>query len=121
MKMKDGLPSVRPRIRHEPESGLSDPFLVRDFCAGLEEVPEQGGVLRLQVLQRPHMPPGNHQDMDRGLGMHILERHREVVFIHGLGRDGPCHDPAEDAVTHSRTFPFSDRRPGFPNRAASSW
>ena len=80
----DRLAAVFAGVEHQPVAGLGDPLLFRDRRAGQHEVAQEGGIRRFQLSHRVHVPPWNHQHMDRRLGVDIFERHGSIILMHNF-------------------------------------
>jgi hypothetical protein len=104
MQMKHGLPTIATSIRHNAIAGFGQPFVCRHLSAGQQELSQQRLIRLTELLDRRHMPFGNHQRVDRRLRRNVVERERVFILIHKLGRDSPFHDPAKDAGTHTSSL-----------------
>ena len=78
---------------------------------------EQSDIRILQVCNRRHMFPGDDKRMSRRLGIDIVERDHQIVFIDERCGNGSRDDFAKEALAHE-LLPFL--KPDFPNRVASS-
>ena len=58
-------------------------------------------VCLLRLLDHGDSPPGNDEEVDRGLGSHIPEGNALVILVEELSGDGAIQDLVEDG---SRTF-----------------
>ena len=55
-------------------------------------------VCLLRLLDHGDSPPGNDEEVDRGLGSHIPEGNALVILVEKLGRDGAIEDLVEDGT-----------------------
>ena len=53
-------------------------------------------VCLLRLLDHGDSPPGNDEEVDRGLGSHIPEGNALIILVEKLGRDGVIEDLVED-------------------------
>ncbi len=117
MKMKYALAAMDTGIDDEAISGSGNPLLFCNRIAGQHQTPEQPDIRILKLSHRRHMFPRNDERMRRCLGIDIVERDHQIVFIDKHRRDGPCDNFAKEALTHE-VVPFLS--PDFPNRVANS-
>jgi uridine kinase len=95
MQMKDGLTSSCPMVDHDAEPIFSNPEPARHRCSGLQQVPEQHGVLRRRIPEASNRPLRDDQEVGRRLGDHVAERHAMLVFVQKLRRDLLAQDAGE--------------------------
>ena len=95
MQMKDALPRIRTHVRQDAIAGLHESFVFSHLHTHPHEVPEQTLIGRADAPHGRNVPPWNDEDVDGGLRVEILKRHRLVILIDRLGGYAPV-DPLRD-------------------------
>ncbi len=74
------------------------PELVDDIASDQEEVPHEGEILRLQLIERWNRFPRDHQQMDRRTRVDIANNDALVILVHEVPGDLPVHDFLEEGL-----------------------
>lgn len=99
--MKNTLPTVRPGVRDNPIAGLGQVLHCRNLGTGQEQMPQQGLVSILTILNRREVTFRDYQHVDGGLGIDVLERQHTVILVNNFCWNGAFHDAAENTIIHS--------------------
>ncbi len=121
MQMNDRLSSVPAGVGHHPIARSGDPFLIGYLGRGLKETAQKGLIPRPGLAQGADMPFGDDQDMNRGLGVEVLEGQDLLILQDHLRRDLAGSDFAENTVAQGSPRDAFSSIPLRPNRRASSW
>jgi len=117
VKMKHTLATMGTGIDNEAIPGIGNSFQIRDLVAGQHQTPEQHDIRILQLGNRGEMLSRDNEGMYRRLGIDIVERHHQLVFIDERCWNSPRNDFTKKTVAH---LVASFLKPDFPNRAANS-
>ena len=98
MKMRHTLAAVRTAIDDEPKAGVMEAFLFGDRLRDMDEVAQKRFVGGCGGRHAGDFSFRDDQDMDRGLGMNIVKRQAEVVFISDPDRDFAGDDLRENCA-----------------------
>lgn len=96
VKVRDFLAAVGSGIGDEAEAGGGDVEFTRDFGGGDHQVAEQGGIGGGGLPHVGEVILGNDDDMDRGLGVDVVEGEAVVVLVDDLGGNLSPDDFAEN-------------------------
>jgi hypothetical protein len=107
MKMVDRLPRTRIGVEHNPITVRSNTSLSCQPGSKQEYVSYQLLVIRFEIKARWNVLPGHDEDMNRGLGVDVLEGHKLIVLMDDRRRDFLLGDLAEEA-THRNRDPAVD-------------
>jgi hypothetical protein len=107
MKMKNDLPTSSFDIKKEFISGLFYSVVLGHAFSYPEHAGKDHAVLFGQVVYTPDVFPGNHQKVNRGMWMDILEDNDIGIFVYKLSRGAAFEDSAENAmIFHLPVSPF---------------
>jgi len=101
MEMVHGLAAVFSGV-DDNAVALGESLGLGDGGSGLEQMAEEGGLVRAGVVQGGEVLAGNDENVDGRLGMDVGEGVAEVVLMDGGGGDGSLSDLAEEAA-HDET------------------
>ena len=117
MKMKHALAAIDACIDDEAIPGIGNSFQICNLVAGQHQAPDQRNIRILQLGYRREMCSGDNEGMYRRLGIDIVERHHQLVFIDERCWNSPRNDFAKKTVAH---LVASFLKPDFPKRVANS-
>jgi hypothetical protein len=92
------LAGVLAGVRTGPIPGFGDSGGLGNLLHSREKVAQECGMLSVQIIHRNDMLLGNHEDMNWGQGLYVVECDDVFVLVDFGRRDLTCHDFAEDAV-----------------------
>lgn len=95
MQMEHRLPSTCSVVDHDSRPVFSHAQLLRDVGGRHEEVSEQAFIFGSRITQRRNVPLGNHEEVCRSLGRHVVERHAVFIIVKNLRGDLPTKDASE--------------------------
>jgi len=87
MEMRHRLATIDPDVCHHPIPPLGQALLASHLTHDPLQVPNEPLVVFGHVVQRRDRLFGDHQEMDRRLGMDVPERQRDVVLKEDRGRN----------------------------------
>jgi len=90
------LASVSPIIDNQAKTIIRQSLQLGDVSGDDEEVSQQRLIPRLYGANPCDRALGNHQHMDRCLGMDVAKGQRAIVFVDNVGRDLAGNDPLEE-------------------------
>ena len=96
VEVVDGLAAVGAGVDDEAVA-VGEILPAGDFCGGLEEVAEHGGVVMGGVGEGGEVVFGDDEDVRGGLGVDVREGEGAVVFVEAGGGDFSGGDFAEEA------------------------
>ncbi len=97
MQMSDGLTAVVAGISDEPET-VVEILLPCHVGGSVQELAEQLGMIAGCVGERRDVLPGDNEQMNRRLRVHVGKGDYLIVFIDKFNGNGARGDFAEDAV-----------------------
>jgi hypothetical protein len=97
VQVKDGLPGARPVVDHQAE-GIAHTQLLGHLASDQHQVPQQHLVIGGGVHQPGDAALGDHQYMDRCLGVNIVDRDAVLVLIEEITGNFTADDFAEYGV-----------------------
>jgi hypothetical protein len=100
MKVENRLSRPGAVVNHGAIALRFQPTLARELGRHKMKVAQQALVLRLSIRESDKVLSREHQQVDRGLGVNILERHHSFVLMNNLGRNLAVNDLAKQAVSH---------------------
>ena len=95
-----GLAAVGLAVDDKPGALFAAAKFFGNFLCLKQKPPQEDSVGGFQFHYVPDMPFGNHQKMNRRLGIHVVEGQEFVVLENLFGRDLPLYDFTENAVAH---------------------
>ena len=98
MQMEYRLPSLLTAICDNAIAVKSE--FLRDLRDHGINMPDDRAVLVIHLDRAGDMLLRHHQKMSRSLRIEIEKCIAEIILIDLLGRDLPCYDFAENAITH---------------------
>ncbi len=108
VQMEDTLPSVFPRV-DDGAIAVADAQLFGHFRHGHQQMPDQRGIFRRQVVERFNRLSGYQQHMNWCLRADIPKRQTVFVFVDDVGRNFAIDNLSEDGQTQSsRDSVFGD-------------
>ena len=107
MDVIDGLSRMGPAVADEAVPAFGDALLSGKLPRDQVDMAYEGGVIVSEVVRAADVLAGNDEDMDRRLGVDILERDDPLVLVDDRTRYLPGYDIAEEAVVHF-TLPLSE-------------
>jgi hypothetical protein len=87
VEMRHSLAAIRTIIDHEPKARFMEALLPGYGLRNMNEVAQKRFIGGCGSRHAWDFPFRDDQDMDRSLGMDIVKRKAEVVFINDPGRD----------------------------------
>jgi hypothetical protein len=105
MNVKHCLPSVRVAVRHHAVATLGHAEVPGDGPGRGENVPDDGLVLRGEIVEGLDVFLGNDEKVGGRGGVDVRKRQADIVLKEDLGRDLPAYDFAEDAFAHRSSLP----------------
>jgi len=87
VKMWHALATIRPVIDDEAKARIVKPFLIGDHLCDMDEVAQKRFVGGCGGRHARNFPFRDDQEMDRGLGMNIVESQAEIVFVSDPSRN----------------------------------
>jgi hypothetical protein len=115
VQVKHRLPGLGSVIDHHPVAPRFDAALAGELRRDRQQVAEELFLLWRKILQRDEMLPGNHQQVDGGLRVNVLDSKAGVIFVNESGGNLPFEDAAEDAVVHPvSVYPYDEGFQGKP-------
>lgn len=81
VQMEHALTSMGTRVDDDAVPGLDYPLQFRDLVTGQHQTPQQPGIRILQLGNRSHMFSGDDQRMGWRLGIDIVKRNHQFIFI----------------------------------------
>ena len=117
MKMKHALAAVRTGIDDEAIPGICNSFQIRDLIAGQHQTSEQHTIRIMKLGNRGEMLSRDDERMYRRLGIDVVERNYQFVFIDEGCGNCFCDDFAKETFAHGVV---SFLNPDFPKRVANS-
>ena len=111
MQVGDRLPAVGADVGHDAIPGLAQPQRAGLLAYDPLQVPENRDVCLFERGERRDRFLGYDEKMDWGLGMHVHECHRQVIFIQDGGRYLFSQDLRENRLAHC----ISPFRQSFPD------
>jgi hypothetical protein len=100
MEMEDRLPRITVAVEHRPIPALIEPILPGEIAGDSEQGPDQGIVLRTEVVKRGDVPARHDQQVERRLRIQILEGDDRTVVVNAFSGNQTRCDLAEQAVDH---------------------
>jgi hypothetical protein len=97
MNMKDRLPRIGIRIRHDPETAFVIAPLFCETRCDPEQMPDQEVIFRQKVKRMCYMLSRYQQKMERGSRIDILDRDQILVLENSFCRDLTGNDLTEKA------------------------
>src|ERR1700690_433253 len=101
MNMINNLPALGIAISDNPEALPGNALFTSNPGRRLHHMPEDLKIFFRDFKESGNMFFRNHQYMDRGLRIHILEGENQFVFIYYLRRYLFLDKLAENAIAHS--------------------
>lgn len=98
MEVWDGLAPIRAIINDETETGVVEALQLGNVLGNVDQMAEQRFVGDLGFGHARDFLLGDDQDMDRRLGIDVVEGQAEVVLEGDLGRDLAGDDSGEDGA-----------------------
>src|SRR5690606_22015652 len=92
------LARARVRVHDQAVAVLRDPLLRRDRAGRDEQLAEQRGIRRLDVVHRADVTLRDDQNVQRRLRVDIPERQQLIRLVHDLRRTLPTYDATEETV-----------------------
>ncbi len=105
MNVKHNLSPVGVAVGDHPVSAGGHSQLSGYDRSHCQDVPDDGFLLRGEVVEGRDVYPGDDDGVDRRGRVDVLEGHADVVLEDQLGGDLPGGNLAEDAITHSSNLP----------------
>src|SRR6266508_2997596 len=102
VEVVDDLTALRPGIAREAISALAVARALRQESRHAHAMPHDRLVASLEPRDRLDVPLGNDQQVDRRLGVEVLEGEDQVVLVFDVGRAFPGSDAAEGAAVAHR-------------------
>jgi len=84
MDVIDALTSIGIGIHHQTKAPFCDSFFPCDLIGNLEQMADDRVVSRINIESRRNMFSGDYNNMNRGLGIYVLEGHHALIFIDDL-------------------------------------
>lgn len=96
--MKDNLTRIAAYIGQHPIAALRDSLRLCSGADGVKDPAQEVSISLLQIMGRGQVPPGDDQQMNRGLGLDIPKGEEMVILIY-LGRwNLSSHDLTKNAI-----------------------
>lgn len=102
MKMKNRLATVGPAVGNKAEALVVNTQFAGNLGCGNLQMPGQIPMLGSHIAQAGHMFLWNQQNMDRRLGVNVLEGQHVIIFEYLIARHNTLDNLAENAVAHNR-------------------
>jgi hypothetical protein len=104
MEMRDAFSAIGAVIDDQAETRIVQAFLFGHGLRDKDEMAEKRFIFGLGGRHARDFPFGNNQNMNRGLGLNIVERHAAVVFKNDPGGNFAGDDFREDGAHDGREF-----------------
>jgi hypothetical protein len=102
--MKDKLSTASFYIEEQFVPRLGNRMLSCHFLGCENHLPDYASILFGQIVDAPDVSSGYDKQVDRGMGMDVLENHDRRPLMDEISRCFSPYDPTEDAVLlHRRT------------------
>ena len=100
MQVENGLAGPTAVVDQSAVAFRIQPSLARQLGGHGKEMTEQGLISGYSLPERSEVLAREHQEVNRGLWVGILNRHSGVVLENNLGRRTAFDDATEDAILH---------------------
>lgn len=87
VEVRHGFAAVRAVVDDDPVAGLGEAGIAGKFGGGKQQVAEQGGVSWGGQGQSWDWLARHDEDVQRGLGRDVVERHAVLIFVNERRRD----------------------------------
>jgi len=81
MNVKNRLPGMRARIRHDTITRLGNTLLPCNLHARINHLSEQVGIGAREIRHRWDMPAGNNKYMDGSLGVDVFKSDDLIILV----------------------------------------
>jgi hypothetical protein len=105
MKMINGLAAVGLAVDHEAGAPFAAVKAFGEFLCPEKQAAKKSRIRGVQIHYAPDMLFGDHQEVNRRLGVHIVEGQEFLVFKNLVGRNLPFYNFTENAVAHVSIIP----------------
>jgi hypothetical protein len=100
MKVIHRLPCAGAIVDNGPVAATFDAALACEFRGHAKEVSQQAFVFGLHYAEGFQVDARHDQQMNRGLRMQILDRHRSLILVNDFGGRFAPDDLTENAILH---------------------